>query len=74
MVFEKIRSLLSEQLGFYEEIITESTSFEDLGADSLDLVELMMSLEEEFSISADEEELTDVKTVGDVVKLIEANL
>mgnify|MGYP004637322339 CR=1 FL=1 len=74
MVFEKIRSLLSEQLGFYEEMITESTSFEDLGADSLDLVELMMSLEEEFSISADEEELTDVKTVGDVVKLIEANL
>ncbi len=74
MVFEKIRSLLSEQLGFDEEMITESTSFEDLGADSLDLVELMMSLEEEFSISADEEELTDVKTVGDVVKLIEANL
>ena len=74
MVFEKIRSLLSEQLGFDEEMITESTSFEDLGADSLDLVELMMSLEEEFSISADEEELTYIKTVGDVVKLIEANL
>ena len=74
MVFEKIRSLLSEQLGFDEEMITESTSFEDLGANSLDLVELMMSLEEEFSISADEEELTDIKTVGDVVKLIEANL
>ena len=74
MVFEKIRSLLSEQLGFDEEMITESTSFEDLGADSLDLVELMMSLEEEFSISADEEELTDIKTVGDVVKLIGANL
>ena len=74
MVFEKIRSLLSEQLGFDEEMITESTSFEDLGADSLDLVELMMSIEEEFSISADEEELTDIKTVGDVVKLIEANL
>ena len=74
MVFEKIRSLLSEQLGFDEEMITESTSFEDLGADSLDLVELMMSLEEEFSMSADEEELTDIKTVGDVVKLIEANL
>ena len=55
MVFEKIRSLLAEQLGFDEELITEATSFEDLGADSLDLVELMMSLEEEFSISADEE-------------------
>ena len=71
MVFEKIRALLSEQLGFDEEMITESTSFEDLGADSLDLVELMMSLEEEFSISADEEELTDIKTVGDVAKYIE---
>ncbi len=74
MVFEKIRSLLSEQLGFDEDQITEATSFEDLGADSLDLVELMMSLEEEFSISADEEELTEIKTVGDVVKLIEENI
>ncbi len=74
MVFEKIRSLLAEQLGFDEELITEATSFEDLGADSLDLVELMMSLEEEFSISADEEELTGIKTVGDVVRLIEDNI
>ena len=74
MVFEKIRSLLVEQLGFDENMITETTSFEDLGADSLDLVELMMSLEEEFSISADEEELTGIKTVGDVVKLIEENI
>ena len=74
MVFEKIRSLLSEQLGFDEDQITEATSFEDLGADSLDVVELMMSLEEEFSISADEEDLTEIKTVGDVVKLIEENI
>ena len=74
MVFEKIRSLLAEQLGFDEELIPEATSFEDLGADSLDLVELMMSLEEEFSISADEEELTGIKTVGDVVRLIEDNI
>ena len=74
MVFEKIRSLLAEQLGFDEELITEATSFEDLGAASLDLVELMMSLEEEFSISADEEELTGIKTVGDVVRLIEDNI
>lgn len=74
MVFEKVRSLLAEQLGFDENAITLTTSFEDLGADSLDLVELMMSLEEEFSISADEEELTGIKTVGDVVKMIEDNI
>lgn len=74
MVFEKVRSLLADQLGFDEDSITETTSFEDLGADSLDLVELMMSLEEEFSISAAEEELTGIKTVGDVVKLIEDNI
>ncbi len=74
MVFEKVRSLLADQLGFDADSITETTSFEDLGADSLDLVELMMSLEEEFSISAAEEELTGIKTVGDVVKLIEDNI
>ncbi len=74
MVFEKVRSLLADQLGFDEDAITEATTFEDLGADSLDLVELMMSLEEEFSISAAEEELTGIKTVGDVVKLIEDNI
>lgn len=74
MVFEKIRALLAEQLGYDEEMITLSTSFEDLGADSLDLVELMMTLEEEYSISADEEDLTGIKTVGDVVKIIEDNI
>lgn len=74
MVFEKVRSLLADQLGFDADTITEATTFEDLGADSLDLVELMMSLEEEFSISAAEEELTGIKTVGDVVKLIEDNI
>jgi len=74
MVFEKVRSLLADQLGFDADSITEATTFEDLGADSLDLVELMMSLEEEFSISAAEEELTGIKTVGDVVKLIEDNI
>ena len=74
MVVEKVRSLLADQLGFDADSITEATTFEDLGADSLDLVELMMSLEEEFSISAAEEELTGIKTVGDVVKLIEDNI
>ncbi len=74
MVFEKIRALLAEQFGYDEEMITLETSFEDLGADSLDLVELMMSLEEEYSISAAEEDLTGIKTVGDVVKIMEENI
>lgn len=74
MVFEKVRALLAEQLGFDEESISLNTSFEELGADSLDLIELMMSLEEEFSISADEEDLTTIKTVGDVTRLISEHI
>lgn len=72
MVFEKLVELLSEQFGVEPETITLQTSFdEDLGADSLDLVELMMALEEEFDVGEiDEEAARKLKTVGDVVDFV----
>ena len=73
MVFEKVRSLLADQLGFDADTITEATTFEDLGADSLDLVELMMSLEEEFGTEIEMGE-NKVTAVADLVTLIEAKL
>lgn len=75
MVFDKLCELLAEQFGVDPKSITMETSFiEDLGADSLDLVELMMSLEEEFDIgSIDEETAAGMKTVSDVLQMIGAD-
>lgn len=74
MVFERLAELLSEQFGVEPETITLETSFEeDLGADSLDLVEMMMALEEEFDVGEiGEETARSLKTVGDVVDLLGA--
>lgn len=74
MVLERLAELLSEQFGVEAESITLETSFEeDLGADSLDLVEMMMALEEEFDVGEiSEETARTLKTVGDVVDLIGA--
>ena len=67
-------SLLSSQLGIKEERIQlKSRILEDLGADSLDLVELLMTLEDEFHVSISDEEAIKLKTVEDIVKVIEAN-
>lgn len=75
-VFEKIRDVISEQLGVEDvEIITMDTTFiDDLGADSLDIVELIMALEEEFDIEIPEAEAEKISTVGDVVEYIKANV
>ena len=74
MVFEKIRAILSEQLDLEEDDITmESNIAEDLGADSLDVVDLIMAIEDEFEIEVPDEEIKNVKTVGDVVNYIDAN-
>lgn len=71
MEFEKIRDFLVEQLGIDEDAITMDASFEDdLGADSLDLVELVMALEEEYDVEIDDEEAEKLKTVGDAVNYI----
>ena len=71
-VFEKIRDVIAEQLGVEDvEIITMDTTFiDDLGADSLDIVELIMALEEEFDIEIPEAEAEKISTVGDVVDYI----
>jgi len=72
MVFEKVAKLLAEQLDAdYESITPDTNILDDLNADSLDVVEMLMSLEEEFNITVPEEDAVNIKTVGDIVKLIE---
>ncbi len=74
MVFEKLKKILSEQLEISEDLITlDSDIADDLGANSLDLVDLVMSIEDEFGIEIPEELVETVHTVGDVVNYIEEN-
>ncbi len=73
MVFDKVKSIIVDELMVDEADVTlESNIKDDLGADSLAVVDLAMSLEDEFGIEIPDNELEDVKTVGDVVKLIES--
>ena len=75
MIFEKIAGLLSEQFGVEADSITMDTSFEDLGADSLDIVELTMAVEEEFGLeNMDEDDLSGVATVADQVRYLKSKL
>lgn len=69
-IFEKVKSLVAEQLGVDAADITLETSFDDLNADSLDVVELIMSLEEEFDLEIPDEDAETIKTVGDAVEYI----
>jgi len=69
---EKIKSIIAEQLGVKPEEVTPGASFiDDLGADSLDTVELVMALEEEFGIEIPDEDAEKMATVGDAIKYIE---
>jgi acyl carrier protein len=71
-VEEKVKSIIAEQLGVKPEEVTQGASFiDDLGADSLDTVELVMALEEEFGIEIPDEDAEKMTTVGDAVKYIE---
>ena len=73
MTLDKIAQVLSEQLGVDKGQITESSKIvEDLGADSLDVVELLMNLEEEYGVTVSDEEAGSISTVGDIVKLIDS--
>lgn len=75
MVFEKIKVILSEQFEYEEDAITADTKIaDDLGADSLDVVDLIMSLEDEFEIEVPDADIENVKTVGDLVKFVEGVL
>lgn len=69
---EKVRSIIAEQLGVKQEEVTPQAKFiDDLGADSLDTVELVMALEEEFGVEIPDEEAEKLVTVGDALKYIE---
>lgn len=72
--FERIRELLAEQLDIDEEKITmDSNILEDFEADSLDVVDMVMSLEDEFGVEIPNEEIENLHTVGDVVRYVEDN-
>ena len=73
-IFEKIKEIIVEQLGVAENTVTMEASFiDDLGADSLDIVELIMSLEEEFDMEIPDADAEKIVTVNDVVEYIKNN-
>ena len=73
-IFEKIKGIIVEQLGVTDTAVTMEASFiDDLGADSLDTVQLIMELESEFDIEIPDEESTKIKTVQDAIDFIKAN-
>lgn len=70
-MFEEMKAMIAEQLNCEENVITETTSFkDDLGADSLDLFELVMALEEKYEVEIPSEELEELATVGAVMKYL----
>lgn len=74
MIFEKVKVIIVEQLGVDADSITMESSFiEDLGADSLDIVELIMSMEDQFKITIPDTEAENISTVADAVNFIENN-
>ncbi|MBP3249167.1 MAG: acyl carrier protein [Ruminococcus sp.] len=74
MIFEKIRDIIVDQLGVDEdEVTTEANIQDDLGADSLDVVDLIQTIEDEYDLSIPDEAVEEIKTVGDIVNYIEKN-
>jgi acyl carrier protein len=73
-IFEKVKEIIVERLSVDEKDVTKEASFiDDLGADSLDTVELVMALEEEFGLEIPDEEAEKIASVGDAVKYIESH-
>ncbi|MGI6710724.1 MAG: acyl carrier protein [Bacilli bacterium] len=73
-MFEKLVDLIAKELSVSKESITKETNLQDdLGADSLDAVELIMSIEDAFEVSISDEAVTELKTVGDILKYLENN-
>ncbi|MCD8107782.1 MAG: acyl carrier protein [Oscillospiraceae bacterium] len=73
MVFDKIAGIIADQLDMDVEDVTSDSTFEDLGADSLDVVDVIMTLEDEFDMEIPDEAIEGMKTVGELVKYIEDN-
>jgi acyl carrier protein len=74
MVLEKIKALIAEQFDIEEDTIGSDTSFDELGADSVDIAELVTALEEEFDIEIPEEYSDNIATVGDAVSAVKKNM
>ncbi|MBE6935406.1 MAG: acyl carrier protein [Ruminococcaceae bacterium] len=75
MIFEKVAGILASQLGADENSITEDTDVvSDLGADSLDVVTLLMCIEDEFGVTVEDDEAQELRQVGDIVAYIEAHI
>ena len=73
-MFEKVRDIICDQLELEEDVVTmDAVLLEDLGADSIDLADLVMTLEDEFDMEISDEELENIRTVADIVKFIEEN-
>ena len=74
MIFDKVKSIIVDQLDVDEDKVTLNSNIQDdLGADSLDIVDLVMSFEDEFDLEIPDDQVENIKTVGDVVKYIEDN-
>ena len=74
MVFEKIKEIIAEQFDVEADSITmDTTVADDLGADSLDIVEVLMSIEDEFDVEIPDEAIENIKSVGDLVNYIESH-
>ena len=74
-IFAKVKEVIIDQLSVEDDDVTsEASFFDDLGADSLDIVELVMALEDSFGVSIPDEEAESIKTVGDAVEYITANM
>lgn len=72
MIFEKVKEIIAEELGIEADTIElESHLADDLGADSLDAIELIMAVEEEFEVQIDDSEATNIQTVSDIVNYLE---
>ena len=74
MILEQVKKIIEEQLGIAPSEVNEDSAFiEDLGADSLDIVELIMAFESEFDMEIDDDEVENISTVGDVINYIKSH-
>ena len=74
MVFEKVKAILEEQFGDVGELTEDTRIHDDLGADWMDVVDLIMSIEEEFHMEVQDEDIEKITTVGDLVSFIEERM
>jgi len=74
MVFEKVRKLVAKELGIGEEEIKETTTFQDLGIDSLEVFEVVMALEDEFHLEIPNEDIEDITSIAEITKYVQSKL